>query len=298
MFTDANRTSLKSWEGEIVAYEPLTTAQIENLLARLQQRFPMATDFKAPPEPPLSFGQKFLGHHEYQPPSAEEISTYQSETYPTWVRACEAVFNKLHAAAQNERKDERFHFYALNSGSRPAKDALVTIRARGNFELIAPKENDDDKAPKAELPKSPQAPRGLWAPKGFAGLAALQRAALFGVSPVTTFDMGSMMADIHRVSNIQKRDPNAFYWKPRPPKLIPVTQFVYECQQWRHGTEPETFWGHIDFDLTDETISGAIECEIHAENLTTPAKLLVPVRLTIRKESVFALAERTIGDLS
>jgi hypothetical protein len=78
-------------------------------------------------------------------------------------------------------------------------------------------------------------------------------------------------------------------------RLIPVSKFVYECEQWRHGGDPEPFWGHISFDPHDGKISGALECEIHAENLTTVAKLLVPVRLTIRRKNVLELAESKIA---
>jgi hypothetical protein len=105
-------------------------------------------------------------------------------------------------------------------------------------------------------------------------------------------EQASSIAGLHNFNSFQRRDANKFYWKSRPPKRIPVTKFIYECEQWRHGNEPKPFCGHISFDPDEGEISGALECEVHAENLTTAAKLLIPVRLTIKKKSVLEL----VGD--
>jgi hypothetical protein len=51
------------------------------------------------------------------------------------------------------------------------------------------------------------------------------------------------------------------FWKP----LFPVTEFSFECAQWRPGLEPEMFVGHIYFDNDAVDVSGALECHIHAE---------------------------------
>ena len=38
-----------------------------------------------------------------------------------------------------------FRFAVTNDGARPAKDALFTIEAKGDFAIMAPKRNDDAK---------------------------------------------------------------------------------------------------------------------------------------------------------
>jgi hypothetical protein len=157
----------------------------------------------------------------YEPPSEKEIDKYQSQLYPKWVNDCEGTLKRLHTIAQNALSEDQFNFYARNRGSRPAKDALVTVHAKGNFKLIASKRDDDDDAEVLELPDPPKTPTGLWAPKGFSGFSALQRMALLGSDPMRSSarHQASMMHDFRRLSldNFHRRDANKFYWKSRPP---------------------------------------------------------------------------------
>ncbi|MBH5372252.1 hypothetical protein [Bradyrhizobium glycinis] len=193
---------------------------------------------------------------------------------------------------QAEQNDNRFAFYAANTGSRPAKDVLVTVKAKGNFELVN-REKDDDEPLVSEFQPPPTAPTGTWAPQGSFALSALARVPVVGAEvsqrPLDLLGLRSL----HNFRD-RKRDPNKFFWKPRPDNGIPVPQFVYECEQWRHGGDPESFWGYIWFSPDQDTVSGAIECEIQAENLTSPAKLLVPVRLTVARKSVLSTAEEKV----
>ena len=79
--------------------------------------------------------------------------------------------------------------------------------------------------------------------------------------------------------------------------MFPQSSFSLECQQWRHGEEAEAFSGeiHVAHDVTK--VSGALECRIHAENLSEAASTLVPVRIAIKAVSVLERAAALIAAL-
>ncbi|MBH5396416.1 hypothetical protein HZZ13_01115 [Bradyrhizobium sp. CNPSo 4010] len=294
---DVDQKPLKRLEGEVIVYQPLTSSEVSELMGKISGQFPMVTDFTTPPTPAPKFPQ--IGGHsfsnavyQYEPPSKPAIARYRDKHYPAWISQCESILKGLHHIMQAEQNDNRFAFYAANTGSRPAKDVLVTVKAKGNFELVN-REKDDDEPLVSEFQPPPTAPTGTWAPQGSFALSALARV------PVVGAEVSQRPLDLlglHSLHNFRdrKRDPNKFFWKPRPDNGIPVPQFVYECEQWRHGGDPESFWGYIWFSPDQDTVSGAIECEIQAENLTSPAKLLVPVRLTVARKSVLSTAEEKV----
>jgi hypothetical protein len=130
---------------------------------------------------------------------------------------------------------------------------------------------------------------GIWAPPGMGTLAKLA-ASFHGAD--------SLMPPIpsHSFLPPRGRDQNGFYWKPIRPSGA-VSEFSFECQQWRHGVQAERFSGQIVFDLNQAEISGALECEIHAENLTNVATLLIPVRITTRRANVADAATNHVDTL-
>jgi hypothetical protein len=99
--TDAGGKAVKALEGERTVYEPLTAAEIEELVTRIKHRFPMVTDFSPPPKPMQAFSsQALLGFEQtYEAPTEKEITKYQTELYPKWHSDCRAVFKKLHNVA-------------------------------------------------------------------------------------------------------------------------------------------------------------------------------------------------------
>jgi hypothetical protein len=70
-----------------------------------------------------------------------------------------------------------------------------------------------------------------------------------------------------------------------------------ECEQWRHGVDPKIFQGRIHLKDDQESASGALECRVDAENLSTPERLTVPVRITFVVRSSFELAAKAVDDL-
>ena len=174
----------------------------------------------------------------------------------------------LHESLQASQGLPEFSFSAGNVGTRPASDALVTFSAKGQFKIMPPasphdRDNDDDDESQEnskpyDLPSPPSPPSGRW-------MSALQ-----GLDDLMISFRG-MQRDpheaviSHEMDNFPRpflpkpHDPNAFYYKPKRP-LLPVVEFSLECQQWRHGIEPEVFVGNVYLDEGATEISGVLEC--------------------------------------
>jgi hypothetical protein len=94
----------------------------------------------------------------------------------------------------------------------------------------------------------------------------------------------------------RRRDPNGFFYKPDRPSE-PGESFAVECEQWRHGMGPESFVGEILFDTDQNDIRGALRCEVHAGNLSSPVKAQFPVRITVRKVGSYERAQDLLQKL-
>ena len=145
------------------------------------------------------------------------------------------------------------------------------------------------------LPLPPKTPRGRWERTDDSLFNAFNAMNAFSQnfikpSSVATYPIG-ITQRTHRL------DPNAFYYKPDCP-MEPVESFSLECEQWRHGTGEEHFDVEIHFDNKLDEIAGAIECLIHAENLSTPLKKIVPIRISVIKKSTKDYASNLIKSVS
>lgn len=95
------------------------------------------------------------------------------------------------------------------------------------------------------------------------------------------------------------RDSDAFYW--REGRHGWVDQIRLECATWRHGqNEIITKLGISPDGL--EPCSGAIELSVHATNLSDPALVRLPVRITVtdgdtqrRARALLAVLARIAG---
>jgi hypothetical protein len=291
-------------------YEPLTKSEVAEFMQRIKAKYPLTTDFtQAQPgqtRPAHMLGMRALGFVEkFTPPTEREIAEYKDVAYPNWLEACEQVLTSYHERLQRVDPSPSFCFAAENRGARPAKDALVTISAKGNFKLEAPS-NDDDNEAKAgkvktylDLPRPPKVPSGTWTnrPLGFGHLDALESMQRYlgysrGVDEMTSFPRHLLTPDVRNL----RRDKNAFYYKPKRP-LGPVDEISFECEQWRHAIDPEVFAGHITWDDDLAEIKGALECQIHAENMSDPTNLIVPVRIQVSTERAFERAKDRVDML-
>ena len=73
----------------------------------------------------------------YASPVPPEITEYINTSYPEWITRCEKILRQIHAVLQNATDPIIFSFSSVNAGTRPGKDVIVTITAKGNF-LIRP----------------------------------------------------------------------------------------------------------------------------------------------------------------
>ena len=292
-----------------LVYSRLTEDDVAALLSLLRDRFPPAEDFGSRERKVrrvLGVVAKALGAMEiYTPAPDEAIANYLNEDYPQWIEKCEDIFVALHETLQKEKLKLVLSFVATNFGTRPAKDVLVQIETKGAVKVCVPFEDDEKDNEEAtltslRLPSPPRPPCGQWklAPSSLDILSgntpniasALSGGLLFPQSipgPELAFPVGPLDS---------RRDPNVFYYKPSRPR-DPVESFGFECEQWRHGTDEEYFEVQVSADLAEDNIRGAVECSIHAENLSAPLKLVIPVRITVKRVSVRNRAEQLIEDL-
>lgn len=139
-----------------------------------------------------------------------------------------------------------------------------------------------------------------------AGYGAYDLANMMGISGVAqryASDLGVMgranfAEDVSRVPIIPPvrplhRDPEGFYYDGWPPD-VPVERGSLTCELFRHRGDEELFEVEVQFPK-DGDASGAVLCTVHAENMTEPLTLRVPVRRTIETYSIQTMAEDMVG---
>ena len=317
---DQSDTAAQRYHASYSWYEPLTEAEVDGLMQRLKARFPLATDFgsREPaerPAPPTAANRLFQTRQVFTPATDGEIEKYRDEDYPRWLERCEETLRARHRTLQAEMPALEFAFLAENSGTRPAADALITIEARGGFEIMPPPSDDTDEDWEGEdkasaslesgaLPPPPVAPRGRWTNTvgGQPGdlLRALDRAgrSLQDISVTAYPDLDILSRPLAHPSLIRpdSRDPNAFYYKPRRP-AEPQASFALECAQWRHDNEAEPLVGEIHVPTDQDAAEGLLVCRIQAANLSKSVSCRIPVRIAIAHVSAFESARSMVEAL-
>lgn len=288
---------LASLNGTITEYVALTDGEVQGLIERIKEACPISTDFgPAEPEQRTGRSQAFpFGRvtESFTPATEDEKIAYRDEHYPEWLDKCRAFLASYHQTLHSNSEPMRYCIRASNTGARPARDALITINSMGNFR-VRPTDGPDASAPKKDkkpddLPSPPAVPRGSWASKSFANYASIVR----DIAGRDVF--GQHVPDLsrHLFRDAEARDPNGFYYKPSRPRML-VSVYSLECDQWRHGNEPELFWGIIAWDRGQDDIKGALECRVEADNLSDPITKLLPVRIQIVRVSAFSAAEQIV----
>ncbi len=271
-------------------FGPLNEREISTFMDQLKDKFPIVTFGSYGRTGRVStFGDIREMSGLYSPPSEGDIDKYREEEYPAWIKKCKKVLSNLHRALLREAGAPVFRFVVTNKGSRPGKNALVVITSKGNFKICPPQPEDNEHSKRRRildrpLPGPPEPPKS----RRITDLAYRDVPdSLFRLPPSLNPDM----------TRFHSRDPDAFYYKPDQP-LIPVESFRLECEQWRHGIAEKCFKFEIFAASDQDEIQGAIECEIHAENLSSPAKKIVPVRITVKRESTKDYASNLVMKLS
>ena len=303
-------SQVEQYEHTYKCFDPLTDEQIDELMHRLRTYFPLAKNF-GPTEPQQRIASRsmiagqsildILGKKEvFSPATADEIAKYREQAYPQWMEQCEQVLRQYHSILQKEAPPLEFSFLAKNDGTRPATDCLVTVEARGCFQVMPPpfKEDDDDEIREPQPTKlslPPHPPTGLWRTMmGHHDLDDIGRTFRQMVDGSRNLDW---LLNPPLVSpSLRPRDPNKFYYKPDRPSM-PQDSFFVECNNWRHGNEEEAFIGEIHVEPDQGTVEGALVCVIQASNLSKSVCETIPVRITITHISAFESAQNMVERL-
>ena len=292
-------------EADHLIYEPLSESDKDILVESLTNHFPMRTNF-TPGEPAgdergVTARERLDRRFATGPPKDEDIAKYRDREYPSWIRQCRKILSDLHKELQR-RGQPLFELAVTNEGTRPGNDALVVIEALGNFKICPPPyrgEADDDPEEELALPRPPRPPVG---PQASSSLDAT-----FGIGrifesvnrlqlPVNLFDTGPIYLPPPVRPYDQSRDPNGFFYKPDRPSE-PRASFALECAQWRHSTGPKSFLGELFFDTEHDKVRGALKCEVHAENLSSPVSKHFSVRIAVREIASYERARELVQKL-
>ena len=298
---DDNDIEVSALNIECQVYEPLTKDDLSTFMDLIRKRFPIITDFE-PRKPldresPFSIAAGISNEFVYTPDSEKAIAKYQDQEYPYWVKSCKNVLSNLHEALERKTKPPSFCFVATNEGTRPGRDTLVDITARGNFKICPLQMEEEERYTEPSLQSPPKPPRVQWMDRPLIHRPLID-IATNSITPIAPL---KDLSTYHRLmSPIANRhfqgDPNTFYYKPDKP-TIPVESFSLECKQWRHGIGDEYFREQISLDGDTNQICGAVEFQIHAENLSSPVKKVLPIRILIKRVSTRDYAQALIEDL-
>ena len=289
-FIDAGGSSLECVELTLTAYQPLTSGELTSAMNRLQEGFPMVTDFEPPTVDALS---QIVTKINVNPAGFQQrVERYQSTQYPEWLSKCKRILGNLHRALQ-QREGPVIAFRARNQGTRPGRDVLVEMQASGELQIRPPLPEglpfgeEDGEDVSLSLPEPPEPPRRQYVTDALRD---------FGASVGDLGRHGLPPTALMRGAPEQRRDPNTFYYKPNRP-LEPTDYVGLECEQWRHNTEAEYFEVELSWEPGSSEIKGALECSIHAENLSSPVREVLPVRIAVDEVSASDYVDNLLREL-
>ena len=300
---DDNDKEVSELNIECQVYEPLEKDDLSTFMDLIKKRFPIVTDFE-PSKPPdrgalssVAAGLSLSNEFVYTPDSEKAIAKYRDQEYPYWINSCKNVLSNLHETLQHKTEPPSFCFVATNEGTRPGRDTLVDITARGNFKICPLRMEEVERYTEPSLQSPPKPPRVQWMDRPLIHRPLID-IATNSITPIAPL---KDLSTYHRLmSPIAGRhfqgDPNTFYYKPEKPTM-PVESFSLECKQWRHGIGDKDFRGQISLDGDTNQICGAVEFQIHAENLSSPVKKVLPIRISIKRVSTKDYAQVLIEDL-
>lgn len=276
-------------EAEVEHYEELSAEEINLLLTKLQEKYPVENDFGSPektPRPPTLITMRIT---EFQSAKTEDIKTYQDEQYPKWLERCRTFFEQIHHTLNRYAQHPVICFKAENTGTRPAAQSLIRFEAVGDINILPAPDDEGDTATKKspQIPSPPPPPRGKWIER-----SALPFDFMFGLGGPA--DIRHHLEPQLNLANLvtKPRDPDAFYWKDGRPAL-PTNLIELTCKNWRHSVGEEIF----DFEIypcESAEATGAVKVEIHADNLTDPMQMTIPVSIKKISKSTFKAAQELI----
>ena len=146
-------------------YRALNREEIQELINDVRNLCPIATDFgeKEKFAKASNFGFSQL----WKPVTQAAIDEY-NEAYENWLGDIEEALQGIHHRLNAAVDPGGVIVEIANIGSRPGRDALIEIEARGEFKLRVPPSSEDDDDPEAlkPPPAPPVPPTGQWVTGG------------------------------------------------------------------------------------------------------------------------------------
>lgn len=286
----------------VPCYEPLSFHEVAELMQRIQLRFPMAENFddaefqknsaeraNAKVDASQIYQSLFgnLSQEVYVAATEQEISEYKA-AYAKWLQECEEFLKNLHFHLAANTAWPRVMVEIQNAGTKSADEALVTIAARGDFSIQPVKRAsaDDEVIESPRLLPPPKAPKGEWRNK-FAHL-------VHAFATPTAFKMSPSYLDIPPMP--KAREADSFYYKESRP-VSPVKQYSLECSLWRHQSGAELFELTLHPKLAPAEISGVVEINVLATNLSSVFTKKLPVKVNIQQGDLLEHANLLVSDL-
>lgn len=199
-----------------------------------------------------------------------------SEAYRDWKEQCRDILSGLHNELQIASGGMPFTVIAQNTGTKPARDMLIEISAEGHLAVRPDWEDHETTAEsvgdRVVLPPPPAIDLGIGS-------------------------LASNFSLLHSRVDEPRRDPDVFYFREERP-WEPVQAYSLECEQWRHKTGPEYFDGEIFLGADGGDIRGALQCVVHADNLPTPVRETIPVRVDVEPLGALEQAREMVREVA
>lgn len=289
-----------TWDGRqfnfaSCVYSPLTVEEIKRLISKISAAFPLVTNFQDGMHDETNFGSlsiavRALIDEVYEPASDKAIANYQEILYPEWLRSCDEIIRNIHNALNPQCFKHSITFLVSNEGYTIAERAEIIFSASGKFGLgdstwkLEMMRTEPDNV---SLPRPPAAPKGKWVNRLGADPLAYARSLAIPAMPLNHPGMPVQLNG--------HRNKNDFYYLAENRK-IPVKNFGFECEEWRHQDKEESFTIIAFFPPETGDKRGSLEVKIHANNLLEPVIKHYPVKFSVYETSAYEYAESLIDD--
>jgi hypothetical protein len=255
-------------------YQPLPANTVDRLVEAITARFPMKTDFAlTPSEKLMSVGG--VGMFTLHPPSEWEIAKYQGEEYPKWAQSVRSRLENLHSKLRLKGTAE-VRLLIGNVGTVSAEHVQVAIRMSDGLLNVDVRQHEKMLSAVMTRPRAPNPPEPRRA--RLDGLGGLQDLTDIGRPYMPEMPM--------------RRDRDKFYLKTG--KDVDA-EWVWECENMRHGAEPEQFYFRVGLNALARPSGGQMTVEVSAENLPRAQERRFPIRITYEVGDLEAVAMRWLG---
>ena len=301
---DIKDNDLQIIEHEHSHFPAIDDAAVSQLLQRIEAEFPLQTDFGMSAPQRRTVEPRHIPivqyQEEYVPAKEEDIKQYR-EKYSEWIDECRTMLANYHFNLQRIVRRKRALLALKNVGTRPAKDALVTLTVGGQFHIVVHDDSSADLAPNApdyelerHIGKHPNPPRGRWVSslsQLTAVLGSMNWNAIDSLTPSGGHTSSFRIPEIPSVGN----DPNEFYFSDGNPGT-PEQYIRLGCDQWRHGGSHERFAVEIT-GIGSNDRKGVVTCRVEATNLSESVTKVIPVAIVAREMDTISHAVRDLDSV-